>query len=124
MGGPRGAGVQLDPLVGRDDPSKPLRSRLLAVPGLKARYLHHVRTIAEQWLDWGRLGPIVQRYRALIEKEVEADTRKLTSFAAFQSALGEGAPVAEPAGMRRTVSLKQFAEQRRQYLLGHPEISR
>ena len=77
-GGPRPVGVDLDPLVGLDDARKPLRSRLLAVPSLKARYLDHVRTIAEEWLDWNRLGPVVARYRALIEKEVEHDTRKLT----------------------------------------------
>ena len=78
-------------LVGLDDARKPLRSRLLAVPGLKARYLEHVRTIAEDWLDWNKLGPVVARYRALIEKEVEADTRKLTSLAAFQKAVADDA---------------------------------
>ena len=83
-GPPAVGGVELDPLVGLDDARKPLRSRLLAVPSLRARYLAHVRTIAEEWLDWKKLGPVVAQYRALIEKEVEADTRKLTSLAAFQ----------------------------------------
>ena len=78
----------------------------MAVPSLKARYLEHVRTIAEEWLDWNRLGPVVARYRALIEKEIEDDTRKLTSLAAFQKAVADVAedpaePVRQPtAGLR------------------------
>ena len=110
-GGSRPSGIEIDPLVGLDDTRKPLRSRLLAVPSLKARYLDHVRTIAEQWLDWNTLGPVVARYRALIEKEIEPDTRKLTSLAAFQKAVADVAggtgggrqPTAGlgPSGVRR-----------------------
>ena len=48
-GGMRPGSIELDPLIGLDDPRKPLRSKVLAVPGLKARYLDHVRTIAEKW---------------------------------------------------------------------------
>ncbi len=59
-GGPGGGGgVSLDPLVGIDDPSKPLRSRLLQVPALKAKYLSYVRTIAEKSLDWKKLEPVI-----------------------------------------------------------------
>ncbi len=94
-GGPRPSGIEIDPLIGLDDARKPLRSRLLAVPSLKARYLDHVRAIAEKWLDWNTLGPVVAQYRALIEKDVESDTRKLSSLAAFQKAVAD-AP-ADPA---------------------------
>ena len=121
-GGPRPQGVDLDPLVGLNDARMPLRSRLLAVPALKERYLRHVRTIAEEWLDWDKLGPIVARYRALIEKEVEADTRKLSSFAAFRDATADAAgPEATPRG-RPSMGLRAFADQRRKFLLNHPEI--
>ena len=101
-------GVELDPLTGLDDAKKPLRSRLLAVPALRARYLAHLRTIATDWLDWQKLGPLVAQYRALLEKEIEADTRKLTTFAAFQKATADApAESAEPGGERRgTVSLR------------------
>jgi CotH kinase protein len=122
-GGARSSGIEIDPLVGLDDPRKPLRSRLLAVPSLKARYLDHVRTIAEQSLDWNNLGPVVARYRALIEKEIELDTRKLTSLAAFQKAVSDVAEEPAAAGNRRPGSgLRAFAEQRRKYLLNHAEI--
>jgi hypothetical protein len=93
------------------------------VPGLRARYLDHVRTIAREWLDWDRLGPLVARYRAMIEPEVEADTRKLTSLAAFRKAVAETPEEpAAPGGRGSAMSLRTFADRRRQYLLSHPEI--
>lgn len=127
-------GVELDPLVGLDDPKKPLRSRILAVPALRARYLANVRTLAEQWLDWKNLGPLVAKYRTLIEKEVEIDTRKLGNFAAFQKLTADTAPAApapeettaEPPQRRgpSSIALRAFAEQRRAFLLGHPEVKK
>ena len=71
------ATAELDPLVGLDDATKPLRSKLLAVPALKERYLSYVREIAQKHMDWKTLGPRVQQYQALIAEDVKADTRKL-----------------------------------------------
>src|SRR6266446_472746 len=77
-GGPRGPGrpggsgikgVELDPLTGINDENKPLISKLLAVPALRTRYLGYMRDIAEKWLDWKKLGPVVEQYRSLIEEE-------------------------------------------------------
>jgi hypothetical protein len=93
--------VELDPLIGLDDSSKPLRARLLAVPGLRARYLKYVDDIARTSLDWKVLGPIALRYQALIAADVKADTRKLYRFEEFDA----------------SGSLKRFAEGRRAYLL-------
>ena len=99
-------GVELDPLVGLDDDTRPLRSKLLAVPALQERYLAYVRDIAERWMDWKTVGPLVEGYQALIEDEVAADTRKLYSTEEFTSALnGTGD------------SLKAFLDLRRAYLL-------
>ena len=121
-GGPRGGNVELDPLVGLTDKSKPLRSRLLAVPSLKQKYLAHVKQIAEESLDWKNLGPVVAQYEKLIAKEIEADTKKLTSYSAFQQTVsGVAAPEGEQRG-RPHMGLKQFADQRRAFLLNHPEI--
>jgi hypothetical protein len=97
-----GGGATLDPLVGINDPSKPLRSRLLNVPALRARYLGHVREIAEKWLDWQTLDPLVRRYRGVIADDVRMDTRKLYGVEGFESG---------PA------SVKSFADRRRAYLL-------
>lgn len=101
-----GSGTELDPLVGLDDPSKPLRSRLLAVPALRQRYLSYVRDIAGTWLDWRRLEPMVAAWQALIDDEVKQDTRKLYSYEAFRNGLqGEEG------------TLRAFIERRREFLL-------
>lgn len=122
--GAGGGGVELDPLVGLTDTRKPLRSKLLAVPAWRAKYLQNVRTIAEKSLDWKNLGPVVASYRTLIETEVKSDTRKLDSFEEFTKATADTPPAAEP-GPRRgppgAMNLRSFADQRRKYLLSYKE---
>jgi hypothetical protein len=54
--------------------------------------------------------------RALIEKEIAIDTRKLSSLEAFQQATDDAAK-----GGR---GLRSFADLRRTYLLGHPEVKK
>ena len=104
-GGPGGGGPELDPLIGLNDPSKPLRSKLLAVPALKAKYLAYVRDIAERWLDWNKLGPMAAKYQSVIAEDVKLDTRKLYPTEAFETGLtGEN-------------GLKAFVAKRREYLL-------
>lgn len=124
-GGPGGGGgVEVDPLVGvtAPDDTKPLRSKLLAVPNLRAQYLRNVRILANDWLDWRKLSPVVEQYVKVIEKEIEADTRKLEDGFP-QSIAGEAQPAgAEQGPGRRRPTLKAFAEQRRSYLLNHPAI--
>jgi hypothetical protein len=117
-GGGRPMNVDLDPLVGLTDARTPLRSRLLAVPEYKARYLKNVQTIADEWLDWARLGPLVARQAKLIEPFVREDTRKLSSLAAFQAAVADAAPpqAAEPPRGRPSMSLRTFADRRRAFL--------
>lgn len=110
-------GVDLDPLIGLDDERKPLRSKLLAVPSLKAKYLSYVRQIAEKPLDWQVMGPVIAQHRSLIEKDVETDTRQVGSFAAFQAATdpdstGDGAH-----------GLRHFFEARRAFLLQNPDVA-
>ncbi len=114
-------GVDLEPLVAVDNPRMPLRSKVLAVPALRKRYLQHVKTIAETSLDWKTLGPIVAQCRSLIEKEVEADTRKLEPFEAFQAATSN-----KPAGDDQPggPSLRSFVEQRRHFLMEHAELAK
>lgn len=107
-------GVELDPLVGLTDARKPLRSKVLAVPALKDKYLANVRTIADKSLDWKTLGPVVKQLRTLIEKEVEADSRKLEPFDAFKRATADEAT---EGGGRGGMPLRAFADQRRKYLL-------
>lgn len=123
-GGPGRGGMagnyNLDPLVAIYDASKPLRSKLLAVPSLRTRYLQHVKTIAKDWLDPEKFGAVVNEYRELIEKEIAADTRKLSSTEEFKHAV-EATGDRSNANVSRSNLLK-FATERRKYLLNHPSI--
>jgi hypothetical protein len=94
-------GVDLDPLVSAKDARKPLLSKLLAVPEYRTRYLQNVRDVAEQWLDWKQLQPLVSRYAGLIDREVAADTRKLSTYEEYQAGLGLTSTAKKPAGGER-----------------------
>lgn len=127
----RSDGVKLDPLVAMDDAGKPLRSKLLAVPALRERYLAKLRTLAETDLDWKHLGPVVASYRKLVEKEVAADTRKLSTTEEFlKLTADEVSPAlaeAQPREMRwgpghSGMQLRGFADQRREFLLADPRV--
>ncbi|HQR08134.1 MAG TPA: CotH kinase family protein [Gemmatales bacterium] len=133
MGGPGGGGmgqvkgVELDPLVGLNDTTKPLRSKLLALPALREKYLRNIRTIAEKSFDWKALEPVVAQYRALIDKEVEMDTRKLESyeeFLKFTAGAVSTAPEPPRRGPSSGMNIRAFAEQRQKYLLNYPEIKK
>ena len=105
-GGGRGGSTQLDPLVAVDDPSKALRSKLLAVPALRQKYLGYVRDIATKWLDWNAVLPMLKSSHDLIAAEVRVDTRKLYDVQGFE------------AGIASTGnSLKAFIDARRAFLL-------
>ncbi len=121
--GEEGGGIELDPLIGLDDPSKPLRSRLLAIPELRRQYLSHVRTIAEEWLDWSKLEPVVNRYVTLIEECVQQDTRKLSTPKEFRQAM-DGPREDGQSGRRGALSLREFVNQRGEFLRNHPEIQK
>ena len=107
LGGEGGARrATLDPMAAVSDPTKPLYSKLLAVPALRQKYLSYVREIAEKWLDWNTLLPIAKASHALIAADVTADTRKLYDNAGFAAGVADtGNP------------LKSFIDARRAYLL-------
>ncbi len=121
-GGPGGmneGSIDLDPLVGLENPRMPLRSKLLAVPKFKEKYLQYVRTIAEQSLTWNELGPIIVSARKLLDKELAMDTKKLTSHENFLIATNPELPA---DGAPRQ-GLRNFIEVRSAYLLKHPAVA-
>lgn len=120
--GPRGGGVELEPLNGLDDVRKPLRSKILAVPEYRKRYLQHVYELADQSLDWKSLGPVVAQFRSLIKDELRADTRKLESFEAFERVTADEA--GNEGGHGREMPLRAFADGRRAYLLNHSDVKK
>ncbi len=115
-GGPGGGGgveaVTLSPLVNEGNANRPLASKLLAVPALKAKYLSYVREIAEKDLNWANLGPKVARHRAVIADDVKRDTKKMTTNEDFD--LGTANVESEGASI---MPLRNFAEKRRAFLL-------
>jgi hypothetical protein len=112
-----GPAIDLDPLVALDDPSKPLRSRLLKVPSLKTKYLQYVYDVADKGLDWQKLGPVVEGHRERAGDLVKIDSRKLSSNEAY-----EAGTTSQSLGSGREMSLRQFADQRRKFLMNHPEV--
>jgi spore coat protein CotH len=119
-GGPGRGDASLDPLVGIDNERMPLRSKILAVPAYRHKYLQYVRTIAEHSLDLKTMGPVIQRYRKLLLNEIKAETRALTSFDAFESMTRRNSDTDAP----QQPSLYKFLQDRRNYLLAHEEIKR
>lgn len=101
-----GRRAQLDPLVAAGDVTKPLYSKLLAVPALRQKYLAYVREIADTWLDWSALLPIARAGHDLIAADVTTDTRKLYDNAGFAAGVAEA-----------DNPLKTFIDTRRAYLL-------
>ena len=116
-GGPGSASIDLDPLVGLDDTSKPLRSKLLQVPSWRKKYLQYVYEVADRGLDWNSLGPVMEGYRDRMQEWVEIDTRKLSTNESFEAGTSS-----ETKSKSRELSIKQFAEQRRKFLMTHPEV--
>ena len=94
--------ARLDLLVGLNDASKPLRSRLLAVPALRTKYLAYAKQVATKWLDWRTLEPIVTQHHARIAADVKTDTHKLNSYEQFVNGVA---------------TLKAFADERRALIL-------
>lgn len=128
-GGPNdwgAGGLQPSPLAHTDSANRPLARRLLSLPSTRARYLAHVRTIVEEWLDWKVLGPIVAGYRALIDDAVEADDKKLFSSEAFRSSLsaGSGGSLGRGGfwGGGGAPGLEGFVAERRAFLAAHEAL--
>ena len=122
-GGPRGwswgelADGMATPLTHSENPLRPVISRLLGVPAWKARYIAHVKTVMNDWLDWNKIEPIISEYHTLIDAEVQRDDKKLYSYDEFENSIegGQGG---------RTPSFKQFITRRREYLLSHQELNK
>ncbi|MBP8910488.1 MAG: CotH kinase family protein [Phycisphaerae bacterium] len=92
-----------------DDSSVPIMNRLLSIPKYRQRYLAHVRTILNTHFTTDLLNAKIDAYRALIEAEVAADTKKLYTTQEFLTGV--------------TV-LKSFVQTRRTAILANSEVNR
>jgi len=106
-----GSGFGLKPLASMTD-RFPLRSKLLAVPALKKKYLANLKSIATNDLRADTFGALVAEFSDVIADEVKKDTRKMMTNSAFKAATKKGSKGA----------LNKFAAERSKYLLAHPLI--
>jgi len=101
-------GANMDPLKLIDEERAALSSKMMAVPEWRAKYLDHCRELRDTWVDWNKIGPIVAKWRKMIEPIVAKDDKGLYGYDAFKAALGEGAG--------RTPGLEKFFKERRKFL--------
>ncbi len=93
--------------MGLDDARKPLRSKLLAVPSLQKRYLEIIQQIAKDSMSDAAIVPVIEKAHDLLATEVKQDTKKLSSYEAFERATASA----------KSPSLQSFFAQRRKVLL-------
>lgn len=96
------------PFYHADNANYPLLNRMLAVPSLRQRYLAHMRTLINEKMQSATFNALLAGYSAMIDAEVQADPKKLYTYAAFNSEL--------------TV-LQNFINTRRNNLLANAEVA-
>jgi hypothetical protein len=94
---------------------------LLQVPKYRDKYLQTIGEIAKRDLDWKNLGATVLNVRKNIEPMVLIDTRKMSTNEEFLASTSDASSLGGPGG-GHGVSIKAFADARRQYLLSHPAV--
>lgn len=86
----------------------PLLNKLLAVPSIRQRYLAHLRTILQDEMNPTEFNALIDQYDALISAEVQADPKKMSTYAQY--------------GSEKQV-LKNFVQNHRNNLLNNPEVN-
>ncbi len=103
--------------------TKPVLSRVLSVPELRQRYMAHYRTV-KQDLNWaGYWEPRATALRNLIDAAVQADTKKLYSYALFQTNFTSSVNLGGSPPFGGTVpGLQQFINDRLTFLNSSAEL--
>ncbi len=114
--GRREPSLELDPLARADEPRAALCRALLSVPAWRARYLEHCRALVDEWLDWEKVGALIDSWREQIEPFVQQDDKSLYGYDAFVAALDQGD--------ERRPGLKRFFAERRAFLAAHPLLQK
>lgn len=100
--------VNWSPFYHETDVNYPLLNRLLAVPEWRQRYLAHLRTLITEKMQSPTFNALVDSYVALIDAEVQADPKKLYTYANFQTEVN---------------GLKTYLTNRRNTLLANSEVA-
>ncbi len=75
--------VNWTPFYNADDSNYPLLHRSLSISSLRQRYLAHLRTLIDEKMQSPAFNALVDDLVALIDAEVQADPRKLYTYAEF-----------------------------------------
>lgn len=101
--------TDVSPTFGETEESRPMLSRLLAIPELRQRYFAHMRTVLDEVFRPDVMTAEIDRLSALSVAAVEAETRReFTMEHYFES----------------VQALKTFVTNRHAYLTQHEEVNR
>jgi len=75
------------PFYKADNVNFPLMNRLMQVPEYRQRYLAHMRTVVSEMLSLSVTQSMISQYSAMIDAEVQADTKKIYTYQQFLSGL-------------------------------------
>tara|TARA_B100000497_G_scaffold128105_1_gene173396 strand:+ start:4341 stop:6728 length:2388 start_codon:yes stop_codon:yes gene_type:complete len=96
------------PFYNETNVNYPLMNKLFAIPGLRQRYLAHLRTLIEETFEPTIAHSKLDEYATFIDAQVQADPKKLYSYNQFTSGVTE---------------LKSFVSDRYNYLMGTAAFS-
>jgi hypothetical protein len=103
--------------------NKPVLSRVIAAGELRQRYMAHYRTIKSN-LTWDYFGPRATALRNLIDAAVQADPKKIYTYANFTANFGSQVTLAGGGLAGGTIpGLQPFVEQRLTFLNSNAELS-
>ncbi|MCB9913577.1 MAG: CotH kinase family protein [Planctomycetes bacterium] len=103
--------------------TKPVLSHVLAVPELRQRYMAHLRSALAEF-DWATLDAELTAYRTLIDAAVQADPKKLYTYAQFQTNFTSAVNLGGGGPFGGTVpGLQEFVVGRRALMDADPEVS-
>ena len=96
------------PFYHENDTDFPLMNRLFAVPELRQRYLAHLRTILDTYMNPAYTHPKIDAYVAILDSLIIDDPKKIYSHSAFTSEVAD---------------IKNLIVNRRSYLQNHSEVN-
>ena len=96
------------PFYNENDTDYPLMNRLFAVPELRQRYLAHMRTILNTYMIPNQLNAKIDDYTALIDDLVQNDPKAIYTYNQY---------------LNNVEGVRDFIEERRDFLLNAPEVN-
>jgi spore coat protein CotH len=110
MGSVELTGGDIDP-IGCLGPSRPLLTRILAVPAFRQQYLAYLQTVLDQYLTEQVQGAWITELDILVEDKIPSSAHEFHSQEDYWMSIS-----AEPT-LERPLSLLYFVKERRAYLL-------